>query len=64
MRSACEAFAKLDTLQQLDAIRRAGVDTAASDAVLGYLAGNYPLKYAVIKKRLELSDSYGWQAAA
>lgn len=46
--SVLTTFARLSTRRQVDAIKRAGIETEAADVVLGHLAGNHPDRYRAL----------------
>jgi hypothetical protein len=48
-----KVFASLDTGKQVAALRRTGLETKATDDVMGYLAGNHPERYSALVDALD-----------
>lgn len=56
-RPILETFATQDTAVVVDTLRRTQVlDTETGDAVLGYLAGNHPERYAAVLAMLDSDE--------
>lgn len=56
-------FVALDTRKQLGVLQRVGLDTECADRLLGHLAGHDPMRFAALKRNVDLVDKYGYGAA-